>query len=84
MVDSNWQKVCAAIGAKAPAAAPPAPCPSDGSGGPAQARPRPKTKEEHGNIAFVKADFPPSERNKGVYPDAVLTKFLGVDCEMVL
>ena len=79
-VDSNWAKIMEAAGAgkshpSRPAAA--------GAAAAAAAKPTPKTRDERDNYAYIKAPFPPSERNKGVYEGVTVTKFLGLDCEMV-
>ena len=84
-VDSNWQRLSASIGtAPKPAKMSrdsPMSVAAAGAGHSATAAPR--SREERDNAAFITAPFPPAQRNAGLYPDVTVTKFLGVDCEMV-
>ncbi len=73
--DSNWQTLAKAIGAK-PAVAPPTPAP-------APAAPRRERSLAASNVDYVKAPVQSDLLNAGRNPDAVITKFLAIDCEMV-
>ncbi len=74
--DSNWQTLSKSIGAK------PAPLPAPVE--PAAPSVRRDRSLGASNLDYIKAPLPPGLINAGLNPDAVATKFLAIDCEMVL
>jgi hypothetical protein len=75
IVDSNWAKLSKTIGAAVKSV--PAPPPK-----PAGDKP-PHSKHTLTHSEYIKAPVPPELMNSGRNPAAIVSKYLGLDCEMV-
>jgi hypothetical protein len=76
VVDSNWAKLSKTIGAAVKTAPPPPPVKHSGDKSS-------HSKHVPSHAEYIKAPVPPGLMNKGRNPDAIVTKYLGLDCEMV-